>query len=168
MSKVVVKFVNTEREYGEATRLYFSRTKRIKIDTIIGIAVLLYGIWLWMIEGYSLASVFFIGVGVLGFSIRYLSSYILPQIRFKQEPKFKDEYTLIFGDEGLEFKTEHLNSKLDWTYYYKALESNNLYLLMYGKGLFTIVPKRAFNNKEQESEFRNMISKNLRDGIERT
>lgn len=163
--QVTVKFINNEKEYGEAIRTYYSNSKRTKFDDFLGAGVILFALGAWIYYGFSWSWVLCIGVGIFGFALRYLAFYVMPAVRFRQEPKFKDEYILTFSDEGLEFKTEHLNSKLDWNYYYKALESKNFYLLFYGKQLFTIVPKRAFNDEEHERKFKDIISKNLREGI---
>jgi hypothetical protein len=83
-----------------------------------------------------------------------------------QEPKFKDEYRLDFSEEGASFQTEHLNSKLDWSYYNKFLETDKFYLLFYGKAMFSIIPKRAFTSDEQQNQFRCILNKKIHSGIE--
>lgn len=128
---------------------------------------MLFGIGCWAKYGFSWIWIIALAVGILGMVIRFVAFYVMPSIRFDKEPKFKDEYILSFNDDGLNFHTEHLDSKLDWNYYYKAWETDKFYLLFYGKSLFTIVPQRAFDDDEHERSFRSIISKNLREGIER-
>lgn len=164
---VTVKFVNNKTEYGSAIRLYYSKTKRTKIDIVLDLGLIVFGIVCWIKYSFSWVWVFLLTAGCLCLVLMYFVYYITPSIRFNHEPKFRDEYTLTFSDDGLEFMTDHLSSKLDWEYYFKAWESDRLYLLFYGKSLFTIIPKRAFDDEDQENRFRSIISKNLREGIKR-
>ncbi|MGE5397577.1 MAG: hypothetical protein ACM3MK_08620 [Chitinophagales bacterium] len=100
---VSVKFFNNEKEYIEATQLYYSQSKRTLFDTIIEIILIIIGIVCWLKFGFSWAWIICLIGGILGLTLRYIAYYVMPSIRFKQEPKFQDEYTLTFSDEGLEF-----------------------------------------------------------------
>ena len=168
MSEVIsIRFNNNEKEYGEVIRIHLLKSLRTKIDIIIAIILILSGFIFLNYYGYSAIWALMIGAGTLFLFIMLYALYILPPKRFRQEPKFKDEYILDFSEDGLIFKTEQLNSKLDWSYYNKVWESDKFYLLFYGKGLYTFIPKRAFVSEAQQDQFRKLLNTKIVSGMVR-
>ena len=51
----------------------------------------------------------------------YLSD--LPRRFFRGDPKFRDEYTLIFTDAGIDFKTENMSAKIAWSFYTGVIDA---------------------------------------------
>jgi hypothetical protein len=80
-----------------------------------------------------------------------------PPIAFRREPKFKDEYSLTFTQESIHFKTEHINSVMQWSIYSKALIDAYSYVLYYGAGSISVIPKRVFQSADQQREFEQLI-----------
>lgn len=85
--------------------------------------------------------------------------YVNPKRVFKEELKFQDEYYIGFKDEGILFQTEHINSTIAWSHYSKVKENKNFFYLIYGKYMFTIIPKRTFSNNEEL--FRKLVEEKL-------
>ena len=80
---------------------------------------------------------------------------------FKRNPKFREEYILAFGSEGLHFKTTSIDSTLVWSYYDRVIEDAELFLLMYGKCMYTVIPKKAFKDEDEINRFRCLIQENI-------
>src|SRR5262249_48069537 len=76
---------------------------------------------------------------------------------FRRNPKFREEYGLTFTRDSIHFQTASIDSVLRWTHYERVIESPTLFLLMYGKGLYTLIPKRSFQSEEQQSAFRALL-----------
>ena len=55
--------------------------------------------------------------------------YVNPKRIFREEPKFQDEYNLVFKDAGILFQTEHINSTIAWNHYSKVKESKSFFYL---------------------------------------
>jgi len=68
-------------------------------------------------------------------------------IYFKTNPKFKDTFNLTFHEDGIKFKTNMIDSNLDWALYSKLLEDKNIIVLKYSTNDYTVIPKRAFANE---------------------
>ena len=62
-------------------------------------------------------------------------------------------------EEQISFKTQFLETKLDWGSYHKVLESKDQFLLIHSanKNMFQIIPKRAFASVDDERAFRDLL-----------
>ncbi|WP_459477531.1 YcxB family protein [Clostridium saccharoperbutylacetonicum] len=156
---VTVRFVNSESDYIEAYRVYYYGTNRSNIDLVIEIIALIMGSILFNVSVFSLAGAILIIAGIIGIIIRIIGYYVLPSIRYRREPKYKEEYLLEFDDEGIRFKTTSVESRLEWSIYNKVIETEKLYILVYSRDGFSIIPKRAFLSKNDELEFKTLIDK---------
>ena len=85
------------------------------------------------------------------------------QIRlwFKREPKFREEYRLTFAPEQIRFQTASIDSTLQWSHYGRVLEGTSVFLLIYGKGLYTVIPKRSFTSEAHLEAFRTLVKEKI-------
>ena len=84
-----------------------------------------------------------------------------PYLAFRQQPKYRDDYSLVFSETGIHFQTAHVDSQLEWYLYSHASVNTHSYLLYYGSRQFTIIPSRVFQNQEQRTDFENLASENI-------
>ena len=87
--------------------------------------------------------------------------YALPHQRFRHSYKAVDEYWFHNTEHGIIYGTEHDNGALPWRRCTKLLEGEGFYLFEQGHGEITVIPKRAFKNKEEEHAFRAMLKRKL-------
>ena len=59
------------------------------------------------------------------------------------------------------FKTRQVNAKLEWSLYTEALETEKFYLLVYGKGAISVIPKRVLTTTRQEELFRKLVARRI-------
>ena len=162
---IKVMFVNSEVDYIEASRACYYGSRLAGIDLIIEILVLLVSITIWVILGFSWILVLIIVGCILGLIIRMFGYFVLPKIRYRKEPKYKDEYLLEFDDEGIHFKTKSLESKLEWSLYNKVIETDKIYILVYGKYNFSIIPKRALLTETDKIDFKILLDKYIKEKV---
>lgn len=163
MEKTIsLRFKYTEEEYILATRLYMMRSTdfitRLVVCTLLAMACSFLVVWLGVASEFLLL---FIVVACLPFIIGFLLFFVLPRQRFRSDPKFRDEYLLQFSDDGIQFKTTDIDALLQWSLYNKVLENERFYLLVYGKNMISVIPKRAFDGANQEAAFSEMLKRNL-------
>ena len=156
-TSININFKYTEKEYANAVKLYYMKSSRIVFDFIIAVTLIIIGSLLQFNNPKSVINIFIVVAGVLFLLILIYAIYINPKRIFRSEPKFKYEYFLSFSNDGVIFKTEHINSNLQWNHYVKFSESKEFYYLVYGRFMFTIIPKRAFENKSIEEEFKKLL-----------
>ena len=79
-------------------------------------------------------------------------------IEFRSNPKFREEHELTLSKEGLHFRTATIDSSVKWTHYSQVLETPKVFILVYGKRMFSVLPKRAFGGEKQVQEARELLS----------
>jgi hypothetical protein len=167
MEAVSLNFKLTEEEYLDASRVFTFRSRESKIRAAA--AYLLFAVGaalLLMAYDFSLATAVALGVlllaGVSG--LRYLNQTVTLRRFYRGDPKFGDTVSLTFADEGVAAKTKDVDSKVSWSLYTEAIETERCYVLVYGKDvrMMTAIPKRAFAGGGREQAFRALLSSHLR------
>ena len=96
------------------------------------------------------------------FALLLLAAFtVIPTQMFRQEPKFRDDYSLTFSQAGIHFKTADIDSLLQWSMYARALVDDCSYVLYYGPRRFSVVPKRVFQSEEQRRVFDHMLTEHV-------
>ncbi len=144
MSEAIsIAFDNKLEDYVAADDLYYSSTKWPTIGKIVSVLLLACGLYLVIAVGIRWWTViwFLLAVGEW-FDLLSLRKVSL-RFWYKRNPKFRDTYNLTFSENGIEFKTASIVSKLEWSLYRKYLENELLFILIYGSRAYTVIPKSA-------------------------
>ena len=150
----------TEEEYVSATRHYLMRATDFLFQLVV--SALLAGVFLVLLTDLqSVIAFILMFVGAIRLFVWLLALFVMPGQRFRGEPKFKDEYFLQFSDDGIQFKTAQVDALIQWGLYRKVLENDKFYLLIYGKNMLSVIPKRAFASTNEEAAFGEMLGRNL-------
>lgn len=155
--RLQLSFTYTEDEYISATRFFYSRGSDLKFQLYLGLGffacALLIG-WL-AFDVYVWAAVLFSGLIV---AARYWHAYtLLPRSHFRRNPKFREAYELTFSDEGVLFRSKGVESRTAWDFYTKVWETPEHFFLVYGKDMFSLLPKRVLREHGQESALRELL-----------
>lgn len=165
MEFVQLSFKYTEDEYVAAARLFMWRSKETLIRLVVSFAFLSLGLILLLsLIDIGLPPWFMISLLLLvGIALFHGFFLDLPRRHFRGDPKFRDEYSLTFSDEGIRFKTRSIEASVAWSLYTGVTENENFYLLIYGKNIasLSIIPKRAFRDSKQEAAFREMLRRHI-------
>src|SRR5262245_158810 len=159
-----LEFEYTEAEYMRAAHLLVLRNSDtlarlifffVSIVALALLLTLLLTDFPWW--GTVLLTSLFLG------TLYYNALVLAPRRYFRGDPKVRDGYALSFSEEGVAFKTQHVDSKLAWSLYTKVIEGSDMYLLVYGKDvrMMTAVPKRVFVSSAQEQAFRELLSRHI-------
>ena len=157
-SSISISFINELKDHIEAQRVLYSKGGLAKLDKIV--AVLLFGFGIYCIAAIGLRwwTIIWFPLAVAEwFDLLSLSRW-RTKVDFQRNPKFREEYHLTFSRENIRFKTTSFDSTLQWTHYERVIESSELFLLMYGKGLYTLIPKRCFHSNEEINAFRALVT----------
>ena len=168
LKSITIEYLPSIKVHLEAYSFYEKHTTQRKIDKVIASILIFLGFFLIILTivitnnfYYLLLSLLFILFGLLEFiGILDIGKFITA-IRFKKNPKFKYKQKIIFSDSGLHYKTEGIQSKINWNYYNRFLESKNSYILIFGNRLYSVIPKNAFNTNELKL-FKNMIEEKIK------
>ena len=163
---VELAFTYTEDEYIDAARFFYTRGADTGFMLYLGLAVLACALLFAWLGGdpYLAGLALFVGAALLAWR-RYAHS-TLPRMHFRRNPKFREPYELTFADGGILFRSRGMESRLEWGFYAKALETPDYFFLVYGKDMFSLIPKRVLRDRRQEAALREMMRRKLVGGVE--
>jgi hypothetical protein len=162
METINLRFTYTEEEFISATRFYMMRSTdfilRLVIFTLYCIACI--GLLAWL-ELSSVILQLFVVALFIPFVLAFAFLFIVPRARYRSDPKYKDEYALQFSEDGIHFKTTQVDALLQWSLYTKVLENERFYILIYGKHMISVLPKRAFPDSHQFTAFKQLLERKI-------
>ena len=100
-------------------------------------------------------------VFILWTIIFWASPYRSARSQFRGSRAAKALITLNVTDAGLQFRSQHTDSKVDWSAYVKWLEEKTIFALFPNPKIFIVIPKRAFT-VNQVSEFRELLREHVK------
>ena len=158
---ISISFMNELPDHIAAQRFLYSKSVMAKLDKVVAVLLFGFGLYCIVVVGLRWWTVLWWPLAVAEwFNLLSLSRWSA-KIQFGRNPKFREEYHLTFSREHIHFTTASLDSTLKWTHYERVLESPTLFLLMYGKGLYTLIPKRCFSAPEEIDAFRALLHQSI-------
>ncbi len=158
---ISIIFTNKLEDHLEAQRVFYSKGVWAKLDKVVAFLLLSFGVYCVAFVGLHWWTIVWFPLAVAEwFDLLSLSRW-RTKIEFRRNPKFREEYHLTFSRQNIHFRTASLDSTLQWTHYERVIESSDLFLLMYGKGLYTLIPKRCFKSNEEINTFRALVSQTI-------
>jgi hypothetical protein len=160
MDTVSLSFRYTENDYVRAMRAHYASRLRLPLDIAVTIGTASLGAYLWYSGSHWFGIALMCVSGI--FALLLIAAFaVIPHFAFRREPKFRDEYSLTFSPQGIHFRTEHINSELQWSMYSRALVDKHSFVLYYGSQSFTVVPTRVFQNAVQRETFERLLAQNV-------
>jgi hypothetical protein len=158
---ISISFINELKDHLEAQRVLYSKGVLAKLDKVVALLLFGFGVYCVAFVGLRWWTIIWFPLAVAEwFDLLSLTRW-RTKIDFQRNPKFREEYHLTFSRENIHFKTASLDSTLQWTHYERVIESPDLFLLMYGKGIYTLIPKRCFNSREEIDAFRALVNQTI-------
>ena len=161
MERVELKFCYTWEEHVKAYRKYILKSKKsTQLNVVIVCVYFIFSLIYFFLSNFDTFSVMCLVVATLAVIVCLVIYFYVPVRIFKQTKKFLEEYDLTFSDEGIIFKTNDINSELNWELYEKVLESREFYYMLYGT-TYTLLPKRVFKDSKSQELYRDLVTENL-------
>ena len=163
---VELSFVYTEDEYLAAWRVYRERTQHARFNHYLVLGVLLSMLLLTALAGEPVLFGVMLFCGLFGMSLRYLTERVQTRRVIRRDPRFGYTYSLTFAEEGIHLVAKGYDARLGWDFYQRILETPDFFFLVYGDGLYLLLPKRALRDRGQESALRELLRRKLGDKVE--
>ncbi len=162
MSETVnLSFRYAKSDYVRALRAHYASRLRVRLDIVAAIVVGLLGVYSWRSPDYHWLGVVSVGASVVLVLMLFAAFVVIPPLAFLSEAKFRDDYSLTFSQDGIHFRTAHIDSQLQWSMYSRALIDGHSYVLYYGSRQFTVIPRRVFQNAEQQQIFERLLTQHV-------
>ena len=166
-STVDLSFRYSQSDYARALRAHFASRMRLPLDIVVTFVLAVAGIYFWSSRGNHWLGVVCAGVSTALTLILVAAFLAIPPLVFRSNPKFREDYSLTFSQEGIHFRTAHIDSKLEWSLYSRALVDTYSHILYYGSRDFTVIPKRVFQSTEQQQAFEQLLTQHVPEIVRR-
>ena len=162
MTEITLRFKYIEDEVVKTTQKFFFQGIR-KIPIIIYVFGLAAGIYYLLYLNNVYSGIFFISICLTLVVVTMIRYYVFPARKFRNNPQFLEEVTVTFNEDGIQAKHgESHELKQKWDFYNKVIENENgYYLFVKGTKEFIFIPKRVFENKDQEQQFRDLLNNKI-------
>ena len=160
-STVHLSFRYQQSDFARAMRAHFADVFRLKLDITIMVGMASLGAFFWRLPEWHWLGMVCIGVSVVFAVIFFVAFALIPQMVFRRDRKFLQDYSLTFSPEGIHFQTAHIDSQLQWSMYSRGLVDAHSYVLYHGARSFTIIPKRVFQSAGEQETFEELLAQNV-------
>lgn len=157
---IELSFRYSAADVSRAIRSCYASRLRPRRDFLIVLLCLIAAVALWRMALHGFA-LFLFGAAAVFLLILAAAFVFVPLAAFRLQPKFRDKYSLTFTAQGIHFRTEHIESQIEWNLYTRVKIDPNSYLLYYGPASFTIIPKRVFAGPEQLKAFEELVGQKI-------
>ena len=156
-SELTVNFRHGLGDLIHAARTWEARQWVVINRIFVTLMIACGGLLIYM-ESYAWGSLFLL-IGTLEFFNLLPACAVKALIQYRYDPKYKERYQLTLSQNHLHFRTANINSVINWTHYNKYFETSKAFILVYGKMMYTIIPKRAIRNKDQLNYLRDLLDR---------
>jgi hypothetical protein len=165
---VALDFNYSQQDCARAWRRHFREKMKLELDLIAVGVLAAIGCWQWRADGPTWQSVGALALAVALALIILSALCFAPLIAYSRDEKLKRPYHLRLAEDGIEFRTDNLDSRLGWQVYSSVLIDRHSYLLYYGSAQFTIVPKHALGDDESRREFEQLLRTKIQTIVQRS
>lgn len=155
-----ITFTYTRDEYVLAMQRHFKTVVKVWRDLIAGVVTIALGLYL-ITSGMGWIAWVILVSGLLLLAMVGYAMFLLPRMIYNSQPKLKNEYRLAFSDDGIGFKTEGIDSTLQWSLYRSWLSDADFYIMYHGKRDLTVMPRRALTFDDADRRFREMLENHI-------
>ncbi len=160
-ASISLSFTNELNDHLAAQRVFYNRGVMARLDKVVAVLLIGFGVYMVAVAGARWWTLVWFPLGVAEWFDLFSLNRLRTKLAFRRNPKFREEYHLTFSRESIHFKTITLDSTLQWMHYERVIENPTLFLLMYGKSLYTLIPKRAFASDAEIDSFRALLGETI-------
>jgi hypothetical protein len=166
--EITYHFQYTSSEIYSAHRLRFLHGNQVKVVGLVGllaevflVAQQLYPVALHRPAGSTWGTPFGMAIILAGLCLTFF--LIAPVVDYRFNADWKKAYTLFLSKEAFRIADTSGNmpgTPIKWYYVKRVLENATVIVMFLGSDrVFVIIPKRLFENQEQEAFFRKILAK---------
>ncbi|MDP8080285.1 YcxB family protein [Phocoenobacter skyensis] len=155
MKEIEVEYMATLKNHLEAYTTYDKTTVFYKVDKVVAILLMLFGVslgiytfYIHLSDEFIIYAFLFILIGLFDFMGFLAIEKLIYIIRFKMTNKFKHIQKVRFSNAGIYYETNGIKSDIEWRFYNNFLESENTLMLIIGKKQYSVIPKSSFNEED--------------------
>jgi hypothetical protein len=152
IGSMTLRYTQQLGEILHACRVYQRTTRKHQIYRIVGLLTIFLGAWLTLTTGVQALNILVLLLGVFA----YLDPMplLMTWVTFRTSIAQREAYETTIDDEGTHFRIGTSRTSRPWSAYRRAVESDQVFLLIYGNWLYSVLPKRAIGDPRTIDQFR--------------
>lgn len=159
---IELKFTHTKEEYVKAVREYLIAAKIIsKVNVVFIVLFTIFSVFYAVSSGFEVISLFALTVSTMGLIIGTLVYGVMPIKIYNKSKRVQEPYDIAFDHDSIKFKTNSIDSVLQWTTYSKVWQSKNFFFLIQETNVYSVIPIRAFKNADDLHAFKALVSETI-------
>lgn len=157
-----VRFHYTEEEWVDGRKVYLRFTRRVTpaLWALLAAAAFLFLVSLARNGMDGAHAAVLTALALCGAVLAY-GYAIAPRRFFRATEKYSHEYILRFFPTHIEFETEGVSSRIEWTAYVSYWETGWYFYLFQGKFQYVLIPKRAFASAGEKDALAALLREKL-------
>lgn len=161
LEPITIRFQLEWREYHTATELLRAARYNLPPEKLIGgLLVIASSAWFFLGD-LDLRTILPFSAGLLVIFGAPAWRRLAMRRRWRSEPFYQAPTTFTFSEREIHFVMGRVESRLDWKYYQRFLETPEAFVFVYAKKAISLFPKRAFTDQRQIAEFRDLVHQKL-------
>jgi hypothetical protein len=159
---LVLRYTQQLDELLHAVRLYQRSTRKHQIYKGIGLLVIFLGAWLILTSGLSLGPALLLALGAfLWFDPVPLA---VLAAGYRGSIALREPYETVIDARGTHFTIGSNRVSRTWDRYAGYLESDRVFVLVFGRWAYSVIPKRALAGPGQVERLRALLREKIRAG----
>lgn len=149
-------------EYARGIRAHQFGRSTLIADAVVSLLFLIASVAI-LLTGpaeYRALGLILLGLSVLLPAI-YAASVYAMRAAINADPRAGRDYWLQISDSGIRFRSEGVDSHLEWKVYQRVVKTRGFYLLYYGRRQFSVIPLRVLSGEQQIADFEALLRRHL-------
>lgn len=152
---ITLRYTHTMNEQLHACRVYQRSTRKHLFYKFIGIVAVFSGAWLTFAAGLQPTALLLFGLGV--FTWFDPVPLLMVWSTFRGSASLRQPFDAVFDQRGARFQFGKERVNRPWERYTSFVESPQVFVLIYGRWAYSVVPKRAFADPQAIDAFRALL-----------
>ncbi|MFO7166806.1 MAG: YcxB family protein [Chloroflexota bacterium] len=157
---LVLRYTQQIGELTHAARLYQRTTRKHQLYKVLGALVIFLAAWLVLTRGPAVGPALLVVLGA------FLWFDPVPLLviygAFRNSPAVREPYETVIDERGTHITIGGNRVNRTWDKYLGFLESDRVFVLVYGRWGYTVIPKRALADQAQVAALREMLRARIR------
>jgi len=162
MSKTItLRYSPTTDDHVKGMRTFMLHIARMRILLLVFALAFVAGVLLFIFSD-TLKSAAVVMIGLFPIFVIFLFVFSPMQLRrrVQSDRRLRAERVWELNDDQITIKNNYAEVSLEWSAFSVVKETSDQYVFI--AGTFVFLPKRAFESKEQEAEFRDLVKRHIK------
>jgi hypothetical protein len=156
---LVLRYTTPIDDMTHAARVYQRSTRKHQVYKVLGLLAIFLAAWTFLTSGLGVGPVLLLVLGVfLWFDPVPL---LVLSAGLRNSPAVREQYETTIDERGTHFTIARNRTSRAWNKYERFLEGEHVFVLVYGRWAYSVIPKRALGGPVGEAELRAMLQRHI-------